>query len=661
MLAQVDPQEKLNGLADETLDSQEVRPVLDRDNTLAQVRARLDENKESILGGARPTYDAYQSRLAQAEKEIRKIDYIVWSLGGVAVGYAACVYVLARMKWQNTITLNVILVAFAAAGLAVRVAFTRRRRGRLLGAVPVALQAWVDDLRDGVLTPFVLQALNELSRPEALYATRLDRKVLPRLVERGEPKRLVTTDTIDRIRKISESVQSGSVGLSGPRGVGKSTIIRSLSDDSFQQPGQPELRLTMSAPVDYQPREFLIHLFIELCNAVLNSPPLYQDYQASSISWPRKIRQYQIRHRIWRSGIDAQQTDSRASMLHGSRAQLENLRFMRTITTTWSATASSAPVTLISLGGRREQQLAAQPVTMPELVSAYRKYSGEVVTWWRDQNNGSGRVVIGIDEVDKISDGQRAESFLNDIKAVFDVPGCLYLVSLSEDAMAAFARRALTIRTTFDSSFDEVVRVGPLSYDSSEQLLIKRATGLPRPFLALCHVLAGGLPRDLIRAARGLISAADVDQDMRLDEVASALVQRELDALRRSTLDSLAKRTPADLLNRLHGSDWPGTTPGQLLDAAAKLRDSTPDAGDDQVKDLGGELIVSLSFYAVVLAVFGPLHEDRLVRQLQERNFGLVDELAEARHTMKLDIGLAHSLLEQYLQRHRIEISRVPR
>ena len=88
------------------------------------------------------------------------------------------------------------------------------------------------------------------------------------------------------------------------------------------------------------------------------------------------------------------------------------------------------------------------------------------------------------------------------------MPGCLYLVSLSEHALAVFARRALSVRSAFDSAFDELVAVPPMTYRNSEELLIKRVAGLPRPFVALCHVLASGLPRDLLRDARGLINAA---------------------------------------------------------------------------------------------------------------------------------------------------------
>ena len=187
-------------------------------------------------------------------------------------------------------------------------------------------------------------------------------------------------------------------------------------------------------------------------------------------------------------------------MADRTRRQLADLRYLRTYTTSWSA--SVTPLSAFGLGRSRGRQLAEQPVTLPELVTRCREYSEDVALWWRLRTEGEGRVVIGIDEVDKILDGERAEAFLNDIKAIFGVPGCLYLVSLSEDALAVFAGRAISIRTAFDSAFDEVAAIAPMTYRNSEELLIKRVAGLPRPFIALCHVLAGGLPRDLVRAAR---------------------------------------------------------------------------------------------------------------------------------------------------------------
>jgi hypothetical protein len=49
--------------------------------------------------------------------------------------------------------------------------------------------------------------------------------------------------------------------------------------------------------------------------------------------------------------------------------------------------------------------------------------------------------VIGIDEVDKIEDPAEARAFFNQIKGLFGDASCLFLISISDDAMAAFERR----------------------------------------------------------------------------------------------------------------------------------------------------------------------------------------------------------------------------
>jgi hypothetical protein len=84
------------------------------------------------------------------------------------------------------------------------------------------------------------------------------------------------------------------------------------------------------------------------------------------------------------------------------------------------------------------------------------------------------QVRIGIDELDKIDSVHDAGRFLNEIKVLFGIPHCFFLVSLSEDAMSQFERRGLPMRDVFDSSFDDVVRVGPLDASRSVALLRER-------------------------------------------------------------------------------------------------------------------------------------------------------------------------------------------
>ena len=86
----------------------------------------------------------------------------------------------------------------------------------------------------------------------------------------ADPEREVQTTAAVRLRALMKSIASGSIGLSGPRGCGKTTVIRSFADGRSQLSGERErLGLIASAPVRYDAREFLTHLFASVCERVL--------------------------------------------------------------------------------------------------------------------------------------------------------------------------------------------------------------------------------------------------------------------------------------------------------------------------------------------------------------------------------------------------------
>src|SRR5260370_6905383 len=82
------------------------------------------------------------------------------------------------------------------------------------------------------------------------------------------------------------------------------------------------------------------------------------------------------------------------------------------------------------------------------------------------------------------------------------------MVSVSDDALNAFERRGLPLRDAFDSSFDEILRVNACSFFGSGRLRYRRVIGLTEPYVPLCHCLAGGLARHVIRAARQVVRNA---------------------------------------------------------------------------------------------------------------------------------------------------------
>ena len=71
--------------------------------------------------------------------------------------------------------------------------------------------------------------------------------------------------------------------------------------------------------------------------------------------------------------------------------------------------------------------------------------------------------MIGIDELDKISDGNKAIELINNLKDLFHVRDTHFIVSVSEDALTSFALRGVPVRDAFDSSFDKILRMKPFT------------------------------------------------------------------------------------------------------------------------------------------------------------------------------------------------------
>jgi len=594
--------------------AEEGQSVPDWEIVGSQIGAEIESQSYQLLAEAGTDYDVFERLRARAVWAYGRADPAVCVLIGVTAGYLLLVIAgrefLSLAAARPGLGLTPLILAILAAGLGIRWTLWRRRRTALMRSVPEAYQRWTGVLRNQVLRPFIVEKRNDEVRNSRLFDTSIGEKSPPRLIEGSEPRRLVVTDAMAKVSATARNVHSGSLGVSGPRGVGKSTILQFFGARAGSDDGG-NLRLVVPAPVDYEPREFIIHLFSRLCEAVPHGPA------------------------------------DRSAIAVETNRHLEQLRYLRTYTTTWSA--SLTPKALLTLARGNAKQRAEQPVALPELVDTFRSYSARVASWQESVHGGEGRVVIGIDEVDKIRDSDRAEAFLNDIKAIFGTPGCLYLVSLSEDAMAGFARRTPSIRSSFDSAFDELVSVGPMTYRHSEQLLFKRVTGVPRPFIALCHVLAGGLPRDLVRCARALIDVTPATGEKSLPAIAGDLIRRELESLRQVSVRHLAENAgPGPLLAALYDHQWPGVTPCQFTDAALQMADAARDAESDSTRQLCQELVVSLSFYATALETFGSAALERLVTCLKDRNHAIIDDLAAARYAMRVNAGLAHRLLEQY-------------
>ena len=142
------------------------------------------------------------------------------------------------------------------------------------------------------------------------------------------------------------------------------------------------------------------------------------------------------------------------------------------------------------------------PWTMPELVAHLEDFLAQIaLTEDRERHR---KVMIYIDEVDRIGSADEATKFLSEIKAIFGVPHCYFVVAVAEELGLSFSRRGLNGRSVADNAFDEIISLEPMSLELSRELLTRRVPGFTEAFVRLSFVLSGGLPRDLIRVARRL-------------------------------------------------------------------------------------------------------------------------------------------------------------
>ena len=141
-------------------------------------------------------------------------------------------------------------------------------------------------------------------------------------------------------------------------------------------------------------------------------------------------------------------------------------------------------------------------------------------------------VVVGIDEIDRIGSLDHAERFIGEIKAVFGVERCFFLVAVAEDIGSIFAQRATAGRSILENAFDDIVVVEPLNFEETRDLLLKRVPGFTDSFVYLSYALSGGLPRELIRVTRRLVEVnqklGSINRYPRLEDLAFILVKENI-------------------------------------------------------------------------------------------------------------------------------------
>lgn len=349
------------------------------------------------------------------------------------------------------------------------------------------------------------------------------------------------------------------------------------------------------------------------------------------------------------------------------------LRYQRTQESGWTAGAKvgSSGVSVES-GTSASVSDVEQPLTVPEITRMMRDLLRQIR---RENADEKFKIVICIDELDKLEGDEGAKTFLNEIKGVFTTPDVLFLVSVSEEAMAGFERRGLEFRDVFDSAFDEIIHVPQLSLRETADLVGNRISNVPRPFVALAHCLSAGLARDVIRALDHMTDAAAPQS---LQRVTRAVVHREIYGKWQAVVSAVRpiplEPQVTDMIKALYVIDrCPGleSVEGRCLarddafDQLADLRMAVPQSSElEQFRDLqrlGGEYLGLTYFCRTLIELFDFERDGALDRFIDaERADRLAPHGLEYLTRARQHLGVNPRLAWEQISFFRVEHDMVP-
>jgi hypothetical protein len=339
----------------------------------------------------------------------------------------------------------------------------------------------------------------------------------PSLVESGTPA-IVQPASFREVLGLVDGHLSSAIGVVGSRGAGKSTLLRLLCSSTgperaslssigryvvqpLRTAARPAARIgvSLTAPADPAAGDFVKVIYATTVRKILAS---------NNVSAGGR--------RGWRSRFSVQAQDEIAL------AQQALERITGSLSLSRSKSAGLTEYGLSASVGR-QRTWTERELSHADWVAEFRDYLE------RHHLRGGAPILIAIDELDKIADAARATEIINGLKDLFHVDGVHFVISVSDDALRSFATRGIPVRDTFDSAFDTVIEIPPMTAPESCELLRARVRYFPYSAALFCHAWSGGLPRDLIRTARSCVTVLNESGGpVPIADLAQRIIRRDL-------------------------------------------------------------------------------------------------------------------------------------
>jgi hypothetical protein len=252
--------------------------------------------------------------------------------------------------------------------------------------------------------------------------------------------------------------------------------------------------------------------------------------------------------------------------------------------------------------------LTRKPLTTPGLVDAFSDYVSIGVV------PAYGRVVIAVDELDRVIQPEQVRNFLRRIKSLLTVDGVYYVMSMAEDVIESFQLRSISCKGEADSSFSEILRLGPLSTNESLDFLQRTGRELPEPSGSALAVLSAGIPRDLVRYVERLSAVARDSEASSLDRQPASFLEVEAAKAAEDFLvhvrqdPSIPPQSKATVAAMLPPPRSLGSLQKALPSLVGPLSALMPKGAGAVSRDIEPDLARLLADLGIRIAVIGRLH-----------------------------------------------------